>query len=73
MLKQWKTCLKKTSKPNAKWHIIESNDKLYARVKTLKIIISFIEDYFLEHGIELPYYYEMKEDIEVLQDVGVKE
>ena len=58
MLKQWKTCLK-TSKPNAKWHIIESNDKLYARVKTLKIIISFIEDYFLEHGIELPsYYYE---------------
>lgn len=43
-------------------------------MKTLKIIISFIEDYFLEHGIEFPsYYYEMKEDIEGLQDVGVKE
>ncbi len=28
----------KTSKPNAKWHIIESNDKLYARVKTLKLL-----------------------------------
>lgn len=44
-------------------------------MKTLKIIISFIEDYFLEYGIELPsyYYYEMKEDIEVLQGVGVKE
>lgn len=26
----------RTSKQNAKWHIIESNDKLYARVKTLK-------------------------------------
>ena len=61
MLKRRKKCLK-TNKPNAKWHIIESNDKLYARVKTLKVIISLIEDYFVEHGIELPsYYYEMKE------------
>lgn len=61
MLKQWKKCLK-TNKPNAKWQIIASNDKLYARLKTLKVIISLIEDYLLEHNIELPsYYYEIKE------------
>ena len=76
MLKQWKTCLK-TNKPNAKWQIIASNDKLYARLKTLKVIISLIEDYFVEHGIELPsYYYEMKEGktegFETNQDVVVK-
>lgn len=57
----------KISKLNVKWYIIESNDKLYVCVKMLKIIILFIEDYFLEYGIELFfYYYEMKEDIEVL-------
>ena len=39
-----------------------SNDKLFARLKTLKVIISLIEDYLLEHNIELPsYYYEIKE------------
>lgn len=55
----------KTDKPNAKWHIIPGNDKLYARMKTLKVIISLIEDYFLDHGIELPlYYHEMKEEKE---------
>ncbi|HFK1425320.1 MULTISPECIES: polyphosphate kinase 2 family protein [Bacillus cereus group] len=67
----------KTNKSNAKWQIIASNDKLYARLKTLKVIISLIEDYFVEHGIELPsYYYEMKEgkteDFETNQDVVVK-
>ncbi|MFB6728592.1 polyphosphate kinase 2 family protein [Bacillus mobilis] len=52
----------KTNKPNAKWQIIASNDKLYARLKTLKVIISLIEDYLLEHNIELPsYYHEIKE------------
>lgn len=76
MLKQWKKCLK-TNKPNAKWQIIASNDKLYARLKTLKVIISLIEDYLLEHNIELPaYYYEMKEgkteDLETMQDGAVK-
>ncbi len=54
----------KTDKPNASWNIIASNDKLYAHVKTLKVIISLIEDYFVEHGIELPpYYHEMKENM----------
>jgi hypothetical protein len=46
-------------------------------LKTLKVIISLIEDYFLEHNIELPSYYnEIKEgkkkEIESMQDVGVK-
>ena len=50
---------------------------MYARLKTLKVIISLIEDYFVEHGIELPsYYYEMKEGktegFEANQDVVVK-
>ncbi len=30
--------LQKTSTPNAPWHIIESNDKYYARIKTLRIV-----------------------------------
>ncbi|WP_242145771.1 MULTISPECIES: polyphosphate kinase 2 family protein [unclassified Bacillus cereus group] len=67
----------KTNQPNAEWHIIASNNKLYARVKTLKVMISLIEDYFLEHGIELPsYYYEIKEEkqeeFEVVKDISVK-
>ena len=35
--------LKKTSTENAPWYIIESNDKKYARIKALKIIIKSIE------------------------------
>ena len=35
--------LEKTSTVNAPWHIIESNDKKYARIKTLKIIIKALE------------------------------
>lgn len=35
--------LQYTSTINARWHIIESNDKYYARLKTLQIIISEIE------------------------------
>lgn len=61
----------KTDKPNAKWNIIASNDKLYARVKTLKVIISLIEDYFIEYGIELPsYYFEIKEESEQAQGIS---
>ena len=35
--------LQKTSTENAPWHIIESNDKRYARIKTLKIVIRALE------------------------------
>ena len=35
--------LQKTSTKNAPWFIIESNDKLYARIKTLKIIVHELE------------------------------
>ncbi len=36
--------LEKTSTKFAPWHILESNDKHYARIKALKIIIKAIED-----------------------------
>ena len=35
--------LEKTSTENAPWYIIESNDKKYARIKTLKIVIKALE------------------------------
>lgn len=35
--------LQKTSTKNAPWYIIESNDKKYARIRTLKIIIEALE------------------------------
>ena len=35
--------LQKTSTKNAPWYIIESNDKQYARIKTLKIIVKALE------------------------------
>ena len=35
--------LQKTSTKNAPWYIIESNDKKYARIKTLKIIVKSLE------------------------------
>ena len=35
--------LQKTSTENAPWFIIESNDKKYARIKTLKIVIKALE------------------------------
>ena len=35
--------LRKTNTANAPWHIIESNDKKYARIKTLKIIVKALE------------------------------
>jgi len=36
--------LQKTSTENAPWHIIESNDKKYARIRTLKIIVKALEE-----------------------------
>ena len=35
--------LQKTSTKNAPWYIIESNDKKYARIRTLKIIVDTLE------------------------------
>ena len=35
--------LKKTSTKNAPWYIIESNDKKYARIKTLRLIVKKLE------------------------------
>ena len=35
--------LKKTSTENAPWIIVESNDKKYARIKTLKIVVDALE------------------------------
>lgn len=35
--------LEKTSTENAPWFIIESNDKKYARIKTLKLVIAALE------------------------------
>ena len=36
--------IQKTSTKNAPWFIIESNDKKYARIKALKIVIKALED-----------------------------
>ena len=41
--------IEKTSTENAPWHIIESNDKKYARIKTLKIVIKALEKACNEH------------------------
>jgi polyphosphate kinase 2 (PPK2 family) len=35
--------LQKTSTENAPWVIIESNDKKYARIKALKVLIKALE------------------------------
>ena len=35
--------MKKTSTAYAPWHVLESNDKKYARIKALKIVIEEIE------------------------------
>ncbi len=41
--------LQKTSTEYAPWHIIESNDKKYARIRTLKIIIKALEKAIAHH------------------------
>ena len=43
--------LQKTSTENAPWYIIESNDKKYARIRTLKIIIKALEKACEEHFV----------------------
>lgn len=37
-------CWKRPTTSFAPWHILESNDKKYARIKALKIVIKAIED-----------------------------
>ena len=44
--------LKKTSTENAPWHIIESNDKLYARIKVLKIVVEALEQAIKKHPVK---------------------
>ena len=41
--------LKKTSTENAPWYIIESNDKKYARIKVLRILVKALETAVEEH------------------------
>jgi polyphosphate kinase 2 (PPK2 family) len=36
--------IEKTSTTFAPWHILESNDKHYARIKALKVVIAAIEE-----------------------------
>ena len=46
--------LEKTSTENAPWYIIESNDKKYARIKALRIVVAALEkaiDEQLERGL----------------------
>ncbi len=43
--------LEKTSTKNAPWFIIESNDKKYARIRTLEIIIEALEE-AIDHHME---------------------
>ena len=35
--------LKKTSTEYAPWYVIESNDKRYARIKTLRLLVDALE------------------------------
>ena len=41
--------LQKTSTKNAPWYIIESNDKKYARIKTLRLIVKELEKAVEDH------------------------
>ena len=41
--------LAKTSTKNAPWYIIESNDKKYARLRTLKIVVKALEEAVEKH------------------------
>ena len=41
--------LAKTSTKNAPWYIIESNDKKYARLRTLKIVVKALEEAVEQH------------------------
>ena len=41
--------LQKTSTENAPWFIIESNDKKFARIRTLRIVIDALEKACKDH------------------------
>ena len=45
--------LRKTSTKNAPWYIIESNDKKYARIRTLRIIVDALEKACKNHFREM--------------------
>ncbi len=47
--------LQKTSTKNAPWYIIESNDKKYARIRTLKIIVKALEKACEDHFKRMMY------------------
>jgi len=47
--------LEKTNTSFAPWHILESNDKKYARIKALKIVIKAIEDKLEQNWLRLEY------------------
>ena len=44
--------LQKTSTENAPWYIIESNDKKYARIKTLSILVEALEKACAERPVK---------------------
>ena len=47
---------KKTDKKYAPWYIIDSNDKRYARLQTLKTLIHAMERHLVKENIPLPVY-----------------
>jgi polyphosphate kinase 2 (PPK2 family) len=48
--------LRRTDHDYAPWHVIEGNDKKYARVAILRKTVDHIEKYLIEAGITLPEY-----------------
>ncbi len=48
--------LRRTDHAYAPWHVIEGNDKKYARVAILRKTVEHIETYLTKHGIVLPEY-----------------
>ncbi|RIW38410.1 UDP-galactose-lipid carrier transferase [Bacillus salacetis] len=49
-----------TSKENAPWHIIEGEDKKFARVKTMEIIIQTLTRKLEDHNVDLSRYIKRK-------------
>ncbi|OLN21445.1 UDP-galactose-lipid carrier transferase [Domibacillus antri] len=48
--------MRRTDHDYAPWHVIEGNDKKYARVTILRKTVEHIEKYVLESGLNLPEY-----------------
>lgn len=44
---------KYTNTNQAPWFVIAGNDKQYARVKTLSVMISYFEQKLMERGIQV--------------------